>query len=143
YQLEIQLEKDYLHCDTTCKNYRIPLYQLKRSVLIMTDLLFNMDMHFQVKPYLMFINHRFTLFQATRNRPIILPTQVFDFIRRLNQIPGTISPKHQRLANKLHKRHIEKLPYIRYPDYNFDERKKEILRRQCASELERYRYELD
>src|SRR5699024_12303686 len=96
YQREFQLEKDYLHCYTTAKNYRNPLHQLKTSELMLTDLLSNMDMHFQVKSYIIFINHRFTLFQATRNHPIILPTQVFDFIRLLNQIPGTISPKNKK-----------------------------------------------
>ncbi|HLR23449.1 MAG TPA: nuclease-related domain-containing protein [Pseudogracilibacillus sp.] len=142
YQGEFQLEKDYLHCYTTGKNYRNPLHQLKRSELMLTDLLSNMDMHFQVKSYLIFINHRFTLFQATRNHPIILPTQVFDFIRRLNQIPGTISPKHQQLANKLHKMHIEKLPYTRYPDYNFDQLKKGILCKNCRRHMENSRFNL-
>src|SRR5699024_4880020 len=67
---------------------------------------------------------------------------VFDFIRRLNQIPGTISPKHQQLANKLHKMHIEKLPYIRYPDYNFDQLKKGILCKNCRRHIENYRFNL-
>src|SRR5699024_2056304 len=56
YQGEFQLEKDYLHCYTTGKNYRNPQHQLKRSELMLTDLLSNMDMHFQVKSYLIFIN---------------------------------------------------------------------------------------
>src|SRR5699024_8934353 len=102
YQEEFQLEKDYLHCYTTAKDYPIPQHLLKRSAAMLTYLLSNMDMHFQVKSFLTFIKHRYTLFQAARNHPIIYPTQLFDFIRRLNLIPGTIPPKHQQLANKLH-----------------------------------------
>src|SRR5699024_9444823 len=37
YQGEFQLEKDYLHCYTKDKNYRNPLDQLKRSELVLTD----------------------------------------------------------------------------------------------------------
>src|SRR5699024_9253613 len=94
YQGEFQLEKDYLHCYTTGKTYRNHLHQRKGSELMLSDSLSNIYMYFEVKTYLMFNNHRFILFQATRNHPFILPTLVFGYIRRLNQLPGTHSPKH-------------------------------------------------
>src|SRR5699024_12873672 len=50
--------------------------------------------------------------------------------------------KHQQLANKLHKMHIEKLPYTRYPDYNFDQLKKGILCKNCRRHMENSRFNL-
>src|SRR5699024_12019603 len=72
YQGEFQLEKDHLHCYTTGKNYRNPLHQLKRSELMLTDLLSNMDMNFQIKSYLIFIKNIYNLFIDTSIHSIFL-----------------------------------------------------------------------
>lgn len=139
YQGEFQIENDHLHCYTTNKNYRNPKHQLKRSELMLKDLLSGMGAHFQMKAYVVFMNPQFTLFQATRDQPIILPTQVVDFVQSLNHIPGVISKKHQQLANKLNNMHINNSPYTRYPTYTFDQMRKGIFCKKCRNCMERSR----
>lgn len=71
----------YFHNDNwyvveTRKEIRSPLMQLKRSELLLKELLQKLDHKIQVESYVIFVNQEFTLYQAPINSSIILPTQV-------------------------------------------------------------------
>lgn len=84
-----------------------------------------------IKGYLAFINPEFTLLQAPVEAPIILPTQLKRFMQRLEQAPSSMSIKHRQLAEGLLKLHLPKSPYVRVPQYAYEELKKGILCSTC------------
>jgi hypothetical protein len=70
-----------------------PLLQLKRSVSLLRRLLQDYNISFSIEAYVIFINPEFTLFQASLNLPIILPTQLNRFMKNLNMNSSTLNEK--------------------------------------------------
>ncbi|RIW37336.1 NERD domain-containing protein [Bacillus salacetis] len=62
------------------KEYHNPLLQLQRSATIMRQILHDIQEDYIVKPYAVFVNPQFTLYQAPLNQPIIYPTQLPRFL---------------------------------------------------------------
>jgi hypothetical protein len=125
-----EAEKLYTKAKKVIKN---PLLQLKRSDSLLYQLLQNYGFHFPVEAWVVFINPEFTLYQAPINEPIIFPTQLPRFMKKLNMIPSKLNGKHEKLANLLVSLHIDKSPFTRLPPYKFDQQKKGITCALCDS----------
>lgn len=111
-----------------------PLHQLNRSVSLLRSMLKSSTL--PIKGYLAFINPEFTLLQAPVDSPIILPTQLKRFMKRLEQVSSSLSAKHRQLAEGLLKLHLPKSPYVRVPHYAYEELKKGILCSSCFTFME-------
>ncbi|MEZ7172049.1 nuclease-related domain-containing protein [Sporosarcina sp. OR05] len=111
-----------------------PLHQLNRSIALLRSMLKSSNL--SIKGYLAFINPEFTLLQAPVDTPIILPTQLKRFMKRLEQVPSSLSAKHLQLAEGLLKLHLPKSPYVRVPHYAYEELKKGILCSSCFTFME-------
>ena len=72
------------------------------------------------------INPEFSLYQAPRDEPIILPTQVRRYLQKINTTPSKINDKHEKLADKLISLHIQDRPYSNVPTYTYEQVKKGI-----------------
>lgn len=59
---------------TKGKEYTNPLDQLKRSQLMLSQLLQDLGCDIQIEGYVVFINPEFTLYEAPQDKPIIFPT---------------------------------------------------------------------
>lgn len=117
------------------KEVKDPLDQLKRCNLLLQGLLKDLGYNTPIKPYLVFVNPEFTLYQAPLNQPIIFPTQLNRFMNKLkiNLSTQTINGRHAKLAERLLEMHISVSPYKRIPEYTFEQLKKGIFCASCYS----------
>ncbi|TXL66563.1 NERD domain-containing protein [Cerasibacillus terrae] len=115
------------------KEIKDPMIQLKRSESMLRQLFTSMKINYQIKSYIIFVHPEFTLLQAPRNIPIILPTQLKRFFQRLHENTDIIKKSHEHLAKKLLDMHIEEHPYTKLPHYNYEQLKKGIICNSCHS----------
>lgn len=142
YQGEFELVEDGLYDYLQQKTYRNPLHQLKRSSLLLQDLLTKLRVNLSVQPQLVFNHHTFTLFQAKRQTSILLPTQLYSFTSHLNGITGNLQAYHYRLANKIKQLHISESPYERLPIYEYDHLQKGVFCPHCRKKMRLHYREL-
>lgn len=139
YWLDIKnYEGDYYYQDTlyschTGQPRKDPLDQLKRSHILFTQFLQNLNSSYTIKPLVIFINPHFTLYQAPRNQPMILPTQLTPFVRELKETNLPLTPKDEELAQTLLQSNLRENPFTKTPDYTMDELKKGIHCKSCGS----------
>ncbi|WP_223596286.1 nuclease-related domain-containing protein [Neobacillus bataviensis] len=112
-----------------------PLIQLQRSSSLLRQLLQSLGLYIPIEPWVVHINPEFTLYQAPRHEPIILPTKVNSYLRNLDTIPSRLTGKHEKLADKLISLHIEEPPYPRLPPYDYHRMRKGVTCALCHSFL--------
>ncbi|WNS75269.1 nuclease-related domain-containing protein [Bacillus sp. DTU_2020_1000418_1_SI_GHA_SEK_038] len=112
---------------------RNPLHQVERSESIFRRLLQELGITIPIETCLIFVNPEFYLYQASLDLPIIFPTQLNRFIKQLSKYPAKYKDNHLKLAKQLVSMHVEKSPYLRLPDYSYDELKKGITCVSCHS----------
>lgn len=110
-----------------------PLVQLSRSDTLLRQLLKSHGYNYPLESNVVFINQNFTLYQAPLNKPIILPTQVKQYLGNLNATPSKLSKNHSKLANLLISLHQTKSPYEKLPQYKYELLQKGITCMQCDS----------
>lgn len=127
-------EKDRLY---TISNSEIkdPLLQLKRSQSLLRQLLQKLGYSFPIDSWVVFINPEFSLYQASPNDPIILPTQLERFLKKLDNIPSKLDQTHKKLAEQLLSLNIKDSPYSRSITYEYPQLKKIIICMVCGSYL--------
>lgn len=101
-----------------------PLTQISRSESLLRQLLQNLGFNYPIDASVVFINPEFTLYQAPLNKPLIFPTQVTRYLKKLNTVPSKLNGKHKLLADKLISLHIEDSPYKQLPQYNYGQVRK-------------------
>ncbi|MDN3019870.1 nuclease-related domain-containing protein [Paenibacillus sp. BSR1-1] len=110
-----------------------PLIQLQRSSSLLRQLLQSLGLYMPIEPWVVHINPEFTLYQASRHDPIILPTKVNSYMRKLDMLPSKVNGKHVKLADKLMSLHIKEPPYPRLPPYQYNWMRKGIICALCHS----------
>lgn len=110
-----------------------PLDQLKRSKLLLSNLLQSVGSKLTVEAYVIFINPQFTLFQTPPDLPFVLPTQLDRFMRKLDQKPSRLNQSHKNLADKLISLHQTVPPKIQLPNYSYETVKKGLTCCKCDS----------
>ncbi|UYG93525.1 nuclease-related domain-containing protein [Cytobacillus firmus] len=135
FQGDWHLESDKLYAANTGREYKNPVYQLKRSAALFRQLLQILMQTIPVEASVIFINPEFTLYQAPMDQPIILPTQISRFLKDLNHTPSKLNEGHRKLAQQLLSLHQTKNPYTILPDYHFDQLKKGMYCLDCHSLL--------
>lgn len=133
FQGDWYLESDKLYTVTAGREYKNPVYQLKRSAALLRQLLQTLKQNYPVEASVVFINPEFTLYQAPMDQPIVLPTQVNRFIKDLNKTPSNLNDGHTKLAQHLMSLHQPKNPFTVWPKYHFEQLKKGIHCKTCKS----------
>jgi hypothetical protein len=110
-----------------------PLDQLKRCKTLLQQLLQKLGYNFYIEGWVIFINPEFTLYEAPRDKPIILPTQLNQFMKNLNSKPSRVNGKHIKLAEKLIALHQVDSPYERLRHYEYNHLEKGIVCCKCCS----------
>ncbi|MFL6554587.1 MAG: nuclease-related domain-containing protein [Bacillus sp. (in: firmicutes)] len=111
-----------------------PLDQIKRSKLLLRQLLQNLGYNIPIESSVIFINPEFTLYQAPLNQPIIYPTQINRFMNEFGRTPSKLNDKHKKLADGLISLHSNKSPYTtRLPTYEYRKLKKGVDCTKCDS----------
>ncbi|MDQ0255395.1 hypothetical protein J2S74_002777 [Evansella vedderi] len=111
------------------------LLQLQRSKSLFQQLLTNLGYsNFTFISRLVFVNPTFTLYEAPRDLPAILPTQMNGFIENLGKQAVHVDFSHRKLADKLISMHRTKSEYSIIPAYDFESLEKGIFREKCRRE---------
>jgi hypothetical protein len=97
-----------------------PLDQLKRSKLLLSNLLQSIGSKLTIEAYIIFINPQFTLFQTPPDLPFVLPTQLDTFMKKLDQKPSRLNQSHKNLADQLISLHQTVPPYTQLPAYEYE-----------------------
>ncbi|MFC0414338.1 nuclease-related domain-containing protein [Cytobacillus solani] len=104
------------------KEIKNPLLQLERSESLLRQLLQNHGIKTHIEPYVIFINPNFQLYQAPLGQPIIFPTQLKRFSKKLPVKPA--NRKGIQIAEKLLSIHLKESPFKRLPKYTYEQLKK-------------------
>jgi len=126
------LEQDRLY-KLPRTEYNNPLHQLSRCESLLRQLLQILGFNLPIEGNVVFINPEFTLYQAPRECPIIFPTQVNSYLKKINETPSKLTAKHRKLAEKLVSLHIEESPYTVLPSYEYEQLRKGIICGGCGS----------
>ncbi|HLR63506.1 MAG TPA: nuclease-related domain-containing protein [Lentibacillus sp.] len=126
-----------LHADKFYKlpHYEIvnPLHQLGRSKSLLRQIFHEYAFNLPIEASVIFINPEFTLYQATPDKPFILPTQLKSFMRKLNATNSKLSNTHRHIAEKLNALHIKKSPHKLLKSYHYADLQKGITCLKCHS----------
>ncbi|UJL46095.1 NERD domain-containing protein [Virgibacillus sp. NKC19-16] len=116
------------------KEIKDPVLQLTRCESLLRQLLQHHGVNLPVKSHIIFINPEFTLFQASIDVPIILPSQLNRFLRQLSR-SSSGGNKNIKIAEMLVKLSEDESPFTRIPNYDYAELKKGITCLACNSFL--------
>jgi hypothetical protein len=110
-----------------------PVPQLERCESLLRRYLQSLGYQFTIEPYLVFINPQFTLYQAPLNTSFIFPTQLTNFLGKMNSkiSSANLNGKHTKLAQQLVAAHQITSRFSRVPDYSYEQLKKGILCAKC------------
>src|SRR5699024_6935031 len=97
YEGDFLIQDDRWFVEGTEKEIRNPLFQLKRSDFLLRQLLLQLNFDLQVKSYLVFMNHDFTLYQLSPGLPILLRSQLHRFIKKINKMSPPLTEHHFHL----------------------------------------------
>src|SRR5690625_2395356 len=116
---------------STRNEIRNPLLQLNRSEFLLRHFLQSYKYNLPVKPYVVFVNNAFTLYEAPMQLSILLPTQQCCIIININSTRSILATQHERLANHFIKHHIKGTPFGRLPEYNIKDLRTGVTCHRC------------
>lgn len=131
FEGDFYFEENNWYVVNSKREIRNPLLQLQRTEFLFKQVLHNLHVKMEVKPYLVFVNEAFTLYQSPIGPPIIYPTQLKRFIKHLNTNSRPLTMQHKNLANKLISMHKEESANSRTPEYEYNQLKKGIVCKKC------------
>src|SRR5690606_37890140 len=105
-----------------------PILQLQRSESLFTPLIQSLGINLPIDSKIVFVNPNFTLFQASRHLPIILPTQVNSLLKSFGSVSMKSSGHLVKAAKELALLHSDKNPFdkIQIPEYDYESVKKGV-----------------
>lgn len=131
YEGDYFLESGKLFKMPSKREVKSPFNQLERSESLMRRLLQQNGFNISVEGLIAFVNPEFSLFQAPLDLPVILPSQLNRFMKKLDKQPSRLNEFHRHLAERLISLHQEKCPYTQLPSYDFEQLKKRITCQRC------------
>ncbi|MGJ9383494.1 nuclease-related domain-containing protein [Salipaludibacillus sp. CF4.18] len=131
-EYQIRHGKWYNSIDSLTKD---PTLQLYRCETLFRQLLSKLNQtQFEIKPLVVFPNLEFTLFHASKDLPVILPTQISKFVHQLNSTSPNFKLPQQcyDLSDMLISYALAKYPFPNLPEYNFNQLIKEEFRKKLS-----------
>jgi hypothetical protein len=110
-----------------------PLHQLNRCESLLSQLLLKNGYNIPIQPWVVFVNPHFTLYQAPKDKPIIYPSQLDQFMKKLNTFSGKVNGRAHKLAKLLVSLHCDDWRYTDFPEYDFERLRKGIICKECRS----------
>lgn len=110
-----------------------PLPQLRRCESLFRRMLQHLGFEYTFESYLVFVNPEFHLYQAPLDEPIIFPTQLKRFFKKLDSMPSKLNKSHYKLADKLMEIRLEKSTKDKIPNYHYNQLKKGFMCGSCYS----------
>jgi hypothetical protein len=114
-----------------------PLLQLKRSISLLRQLFESLGFHLTIESSVIFINPEFTLYQSPKDAPIIFPSQLNRYMKKLNKKQSKLTILHRKIAEKLLQLHQTDSPYKRVPKYEYEKLAKGFICGECHQLLDK------
>ncbi|RTR31497.1 NERD domain-containing protein [Robertmurraya yapensis] len=112
-----------------------PYHQLTRCDTLLRRYLLERKYNIPIKPYLIFINPHFTLYNAPQNPAIILPTQLEKFIEKLQMDTSNPGTKYTKLVEHILSDTRPSYPNSNLPKYEYSELRKGIFCCKCGTSI--------
>lgn len=112
-----------------------PLHQLQRCESLLKRFLHEKGIQASILPYLIFINPRFTLYQAPLHNTLIFPTQLDSFFKNLREQKSVKTTKQAKIANLLLSAHKTSYPNPFLPTYRYEDLTKGMVCAKCGEIL--------
>ncbi|WP_416151943.1 nuclease-related domain-containing protein [Salipaludibacillus sp. HK11] len=135
FQGEYYIEKDKWYASS---GYEVqnPHLQIERAATLFRQVLQSMRVNIlDLKCYIIFPNPQFTLFNAPRNTIMILPSQLPSFLEKINHQSQIVSKQKINIGHQLLSKRLDKSPYMRIPEFEYDQLKKGIFCPGCLSRM--------
>jgi len=133
YEGDFYYENDRFYKKNNKVEINNPITQLKRTDSLLRQLIHQLGYSIPIVPHVVFVNPKFTLYQAPLHLPIIYPTQLNRYVKSLEMNRTQVKKQHTTLAEKLIALHMNESSYRRISSYTYDELKKGILCDKCNS----------
>src|SRR5690625_3578410 len=101
YEGDFFLKGNTWYVSSTNREINNPLIQLKRSESLLRQMIGQAGYDYSIKSFVIFINSKFSLFQAPLNLPIIFPSQLQRFFRDINENEAPATNSEHTLAQHL------------------------------------------
>lgn len=137
YTGDYYIENDKIFNVRTRTQIYNPLNQLERSEFLFKRLLNEMRVDMQVRSYIVFINRDFMLYGASVQLPMIFPSQVERFLRKIDANAKPLTRNVLQLQRKLTEWRKERSAYERLPEYDISQLKRGLFCKKCSGELDR------
>ena len=134
---DFYVQNDKIYSLRTKNEIRDPFAQLERATFLCKSLLKSIEVEMEVRSYVVFPNDEFMLYEAPLHLPMVMPTQVKRFLRKINANAGRLDGRHEKLAQQLVSLHKEKSFYERVPSYELGALRRGIFCWKCGSEFVR------
>lgn len=103
------------------KEINNPLIQVERNESLIRRFIQDLGMNFTVVYYLVFINPEFALYNAPKDKRIILPTQLNRFMKKFSSKNPKTKERHLNFAKQLVSEHItHPPPFMELPKYSYE-----------------------
>ncbi|MBT2687619.1 NERD domain-containing protein [Bacillus sp. ISL-47] len=139
YEGDYYIENERWYSLTSKAEIKSPLLQLQRSETLLRGILKELGFNIPIKPNLVFVNPGFQLYQAPKNLSAIFPAQLNRFIEKLKDTPAATKARNMRFAEQLISRCLKENPYLRIPEYTYEQLEKGIPCLSCSSFLAPFR----
>ncbi|WP_240376111.1 nuclease-related domain-containing protein [Bacillus piscicola] len=132
FEGDYTFEEDHWHSSSGVET-RNPIHQLHRSESLLRQLLRHLRLDLPIVSYAVFVHSEFTLYQAKPSLPLILPTQLAHYVRKWHTEFSPPDQKYTQLAERLRSLHVEKSPYRRTPNYEYQQLRKGVVCENCPT----------
>ncbi|SFC59974.1 Nuclease-related domain-containing protein [Alkalibacterium subtropicum] len=135
YEGQFIYTEDKLKILSTNKEISNPVYQLSRTTNLFRQLMEEQHANFQLHSSVVFINERFTLFNAPVNSQYILPTMLPYHLKKLTNERKALNKSHYTFAETLKQMDQTDLSFYSFPEYDWTGLKKGAFCRVCQTAL--------
>lgn len=135
YQGDFTIKNDgwYMMTNEEIKN---PIAQLQRTELLLKRLFKEEKISLNIRPFILFTNPEFHLYEAPENFPVVFPTQLNRFIQKLHKIPCHITERHHEITERLKSKHLLSSSYESKIQYKHELLKKGVTCKKCEGFME-------
>lgn len=141
FEGEYYCEGDKMYKLTTKREVMSPFIQINRSKTLLRQLIEQLGFNFSVKAFVVFVNQKFTLYQAPPQEELLLPTLLNTHFAKIDTISARLTQNHRRIAEELKALHIEESPFRDIPHYESGKLKKGIICFQCGTFLKDFTHD--
>ena len=114
-----------------------PLSQIDRAELLFKRLLNEIQVNIDVRSYVVFVNPDFMMYGANVHFPMIYPTQIKRFLKKITSNNSPLTENIRHLSGILAGRRKLKSAHERIPSYEISQLKRGVFCKRCFAEIRR------